>query len=104
MSYSARRSPRFSYTTSPPVCPTELLGQSTFFDDGVSNAAYHPCINRPPRTVYKASSSPISLSARASTNGERGYFTEDEKRLMALLGGGLIAALVIDAVAHSIAK
>jgi hypothetical protein len=31
----------------------------------------------------------------------RGYFTDDEKRLMTLLGGGLIVAILIDAVAHS---
>jgi hypothetical protein len=31
----------------------------------------------------------------------RGYFTEDEKRLITILGGGLIVAILVDAVSHS---
>lgn len=107
MSFASRHSPRFSYATSPAVCPTEFLGQSTFWQE--NEPPRHSCTERP-ATAYVASR-PMSPSSNMGyaepvrafanmTSSERGYFTEDEKRLFTLIGGGLIVAILVDAVAH----
>lgn len=118
MSFSSRRSPRFSYGSSPAACPTEFLGQSTFFQE--QEPPRHGCTERPASAYVAARpmspqrrvgyDEPVRFPGREDMRwsqgrdlivNARGYFTEDEKRLMTLLGGGLIVAILIDAVAHS---
>ena len=119
MSFASRRTARFNYESSPATCPAEFLGQSTFWQD--QEPAAHSCTGRPARAYVAARPmGPMGQPHLRSAAGmdwldgpqnsavlarhgimARGYFTEDEKRLMTLIGGGLIVALLVDAVAHS---
>lgn len=101
-----RPSYRFSYASSSPACSDARVGQSTFWaseeDDPRPNPS--PCFTARQRAtswVRKPQNVRVPRSVAEVDEDVRGYFTEDEKRLVAIVGGGLIIALLIDAVAHS---
>ena len=91
MSFTSRHSPRFSYATGTPACPTELLGQSTFWERR----------SRPRVPVPQA---PVPQS---EMDDERFYInrmvlmSKQDRALITFVGVGIMIALLVDAVAHS---
>jgi hypothetical protein len=96
MSFSSRHSPRFSYSTGRSACPTELLGQSTFWlknniNDDDSRRRRSPLPQTEIPDYYPYQQQQVVM---------RGMMNEDERKLLTFLGIGIITAILIDAVAH----
>lgn len=88
MSFSSRHSPRFSYTSGTSPTPTELIGQTTFWQDRNPNKKMVERYSR-----KQSFDTPHFVPV--------GVLSADEKNLITVLGVGLIVAILIDAVSHS---
>ena len=98
MSFMSRHSPRFSYVSSSPPCPSELLGQSSFWQKDESRPrSRSPRIHANPRSepqddLYRYYGRPMTGP---------GLLSRDERTLITAIGVGIIIALLVDAVART---
>jgi len=91
MSFTSRHSPRFSYAMGTSTCPTELLGQSTFWE-----RRERPRVPPPPPQVPQSEMDDVRFYLNREV-----VLSEDDRTLITFVGVGIIIAILVDAVARS---